>query len=374
MGSNLVAFLLSTDMQTEIVCPVRPSSASDAKNRILEEIRSASHVQGLILPTGWEVRLEIIVTEFDELPKVAADWAAKNLNISVEAFWHLASTITFENNGKLDVKAANRGSTQFALEAAGNLSAEVFNYFSTAYIAGKRTGRVDETPVDLSTATNNVYEKSKAESEELVTRTCHDKGLPYRIFRPSIVIGHSRTGRVNSSAGLYRMLDGMVKTVEITDRTDPNYRFERSNFRVDIDPNNWINMVPVDEVVESATALHKSGKASEDKIFHLVNTHDTSNADLLAACGERLGLELVSFEGSVDQADQYENIFNLSLRILKPYLNVPKRFDKTNVDEFLGKQPRDEWHPNQENLAKMIGWYLGNRVHPQRSPHPNKSR
>ena len=47
------------------------------------------------------------------------------------------------------------------------------------------------------TETNNQYERSKVDAEAVMA----DSNLHYRVFRPSIVIGHSRTLAAESSMG-----------------------------------------------------------------------------------------------------------------------------------------------------------------------------
>lgn len=358
LGSNLVASLLLQDSKSRIICPVRPLADKPAKNRVFDEIRKASYVQDIQIPPGWEERLEILETEFKNLASTATNWINRNADQTIDAFWHLASTVTFENSGKLDVKDNNVSSTRLALDTAVILNPSFFNYFSTAYVAGNRSGEIDEVIADRSTQTNNVYEESKLESEWQVKNTCEEVGLSYRIFRPSIVVGHSRTGRANSESGLYHILKGMVKSVKFTDRFDPAYRLNQNKFRVDIQPDSGINLVPVDKVIEKTLAIDAIGSGSEGRIYHLVSNQNASNADLLSICSERIGLELIGVGGNIDCFDQNEYMFNLAVRVFKPYLNSNKRFSAANIGNVLGKNSFDEWVPTRENLEKLVSWYL----------------
>jgi predicted RND superfamily exporter protein len=87
-----------------------------------------------------------------------------------------------------------------------------FCHFSTAYIAGRRQGRVRESEIDVGQRFNNPYESSKCRAELFVRDWSLRTGLAAFIFRPSIVVGDSREGRIVNFDGLYnfmRLLDSM---------------------------------------------------------------------------------------------------------------------------------------------------------------------
>src|SRR2546427_231127 len=80
------------------------------------------------------------------------------------------------------------------------LDARHYVHFSTAYVAGRRTGTILERPVVDSTDMNNPYEESKARAELLVADAT---GLRTWIMRPAVVIGHSETHATLSDQALY---------------------------------------------------------------------------------------------------------------------------------------------------------------------------
>jgi nucleoside-diphosphate-sugar epimerase len=65
-----------------------------------------------------------------------------------------------------------------------------FFYVSTAYICGTTTGTIPEDGMPARNGFRNIYEETKHEAERLVRAS----GLPFTIFRPSILLGNSRTG------------------------------------------------------------------------------------------------------------------------------------------------------------------------------------
>ncbi|MEM7254692.1 MAG: SDR family oxidoreductase [Pseudomonadota bacterium] len=83
-------------------------------------------------------------------------------------------------------------------------------HVSTAYVVGGRTGLVECDDLDPHGSFRNTYERSKAEAESRMRAAANE--LPITIFRPSIVVGDSRTGRSSGGNtvywGLRRYLEG----------------------------------------------------------------------------------------------------------------------------------------------------------------------
>src|SRR5207249_2624688 len=67
------------------------------------------------------------------------------------------------------------------------------HHVSTAYIAGNRTGVIKEDDLDYGQDFFNTYEQSKYETELMLERARAE--VPITIYRPSIIVGDSRTGR-----------------------------------------------------------------------------------------------------------------------------------------------------------------------------------
>jgi nucleoside-diphosphate-sugar epimerase len=69
-----------------------------------------------------------------------------------------------------------------------------FGHVSTAFVAGKRTGRIFEDELEHDRGFQNTYQQSKHEAERHVRR--HADRLPVVVYRPSIVLdGPNAPGR-----------------------------------------------------------------------------------------------------------------------------------------------------------------------------------
>jgi thioester reductase-like protein len=131
------------------------------------------------------------------------------------------------------------------------------DYIGTAYVAGKRSGRIMEDELDVGQEFSNSYEQTKMESEKLVRAFA--ERFPTAIYRPSIIVGNSKTGEAGSFQGFYQVL-----------------QFYRQIYGKGIiimlpaDPNTIVDIVPIDYVVDAIFSLMHSTK-SIGGCFHVAS-------------------------------------------------------------------------------------------------------
>ncbi len=147
-----------------------------------------------------------------------------------------------------------------------------FSHFSTAFVSGDREGVIAEDELDLHQSFRNIYEETKFQAEKLVRRAMKD--IPTCIFRPSIVVGDSRTGEIDRFDGPY-YLGILLVTSPLTVPLPL--------------PGNGVaplNVVPVDYVVEAALAI-SDNPASTGRTFHLVDPNPMSSRKVYERIAER---------------------------------------------------------------------------------------
>jgi len=138
--------------------------------------------------------------------------------------------------------AVNLEGTQNVNEFARSLpNLQKYNYISTCYVAGKREGRILETELEHHEGFRNYYEETKYLAEIEVERMKAD--LPVTIFRPSVVVGDSRTGEIPKYDGIYSLIHYLRKAPSLLRLVNVG------NSSV------TLNLVPVDFVVEAIVAL-----------------------------------------------------------------------------------------------------------------------
>jgi nucleoside-diphosphate-sugar epimerase len=149
-----------------------------------------------------------------------------------------------------------------------------YNYVSTCYVAGKRTGEILETELEHNAGFRNFYEETKYIAEMEVEALKRE--VPQTtIFRPSVVVGDSETGETASYNGVYYLIQYLRKAPSLL-------RFINvGNSRVKL------NLVPVDFVVEGIAALAKDENAS-GKTVALADPNPLTTAELFEAIAEAL--------------------------------------------------------------------------------------
>lgn len=128
------------------------------------------------------------------------------------------------------------------------------DYVSTAYVSGSRDDVV--SPDELTThglGWANFYEQSKFEAEALV-RAFREQGFPVSIYRPSTVVGDSRTGETSNFNVLYWPL-------RVYARGWWNLMIGYEETPVDV--------VPVNYVADCLVNLSLKGESTVGRNYHL---------------------------------------------------------------------------------------------------------
>ena len=145
----------------------------------------------------------------------------------------------------------------FAVECHEKGRLRKFNHISTMYVCGDYQGEFDETMLDVRQNFNNTYEKSKFEAEKLVHEYM-DKRLNCSIFRPSLIMGDSRSGKTNNFKLFYQPLRFFIN--EIYDEFPA-------------DKNCSQNFINIDTVAKTLVALLSNIKTS---IYHILSPNNIS--------------------------------------------------------------------------------------------------
>lgn len=99
-------------------------------------------------------------------------------------------------------KLINVEGTRNTLDFLGRFRAlKRFGYFSTTAISGTHSGAYLESDFNVGQQFKNHYESTKFEAEKLVRERMDS--IPTTIFRPTIIVGDSRTGEMEKIDGPY---------------------------------------------------------------------------------------------------------------------------------------------------------------------------
>src|SRR4029079_8383360 len=154
---------------------------------------SRERPQELVARWGGGGRVGAVAGDLTE-PLLGVDEATRAaLRGRIAHFFHLAAiydmTADEERNATLNV-----GGTGNAIALAADLEAGVLHHVSSVAVAGEYRGHFTEDMFDEDQPLPSPYHRTKFESERLV-RT--QAAGPWRVYRPSLVVGDSRTGEMD---------------------------------------------------------------------------------------------------------------------------------------------------------------------------------
>ena len=201
-----------------------------------------------------------------EVVAVTGDLTQPNLGIpdkvlaelkgQITNFYHLAAIYNLYASAEIQ-KAVNVQGTRNAIDAAAAMDARCFNQFSSIAAAGLYKGTFREDMFEEAEKLDNPYLQTKHDSEKVVREECK---VPWRVYRPGMVVGHSKTGEIDKVDGPYYFFKMIQKIRSMIPQWMPTIGIEGGR----------INIVPVDFIV--AAVDHISHAEGEDgKCFHLTD-------------------------------------------------------------------------------------------------------
>ncbi len=213
-------------------------------------------------------RVQTVVGDLSETGLgVDQAWVTEHAG-SIDHFFHLAAIYDMTADDATN-ETMNVGGTRHALELADSLRAGCFHQVSSVAAAGEYVGVFDETMFAEGQHLPSPYHRTKYESEKIV-RT--EATVPWRVYRPSIVVGHSETGAMDKVDGPYYFFPLMKMLRDTLPAWLPLVGVDLGD----------TNVVPVDYVAQAMDHLaHLPDRDGE--AFHLVNPEPQATVDMINA-------------------------------------------------------------------------------------------
>jgi len=250
IGRHLVERLLAREGEIHVL--VRPGSTGK--------------LDAMIERLGGGERIHAVAGDLSE-PWLGVDETTRAaLRGTVDHFFHLAAiydmTADETQNALLNV-----GGTQHAVDLANDLGARIFHHASSIAVAGTYEGHFTEDMFDEGQKLPTPYHRTKFESEKLVRNRVQGA---WRVYRPAIVVGDSRTGEMDKIDGPYYFFKALQKARRALPQWFPLIGLEVG----------WTNIVPVDWVAAVMDHIaHAPGL--DGQAFHLVNPRPQRAGDVL---------------------------------------------------------------------------------------------
>ena len=197
----------------------------------------------------------------DRAKALVGDLTAEDLGLSADIIGELGSVdhvvhcaAIYDVTAAEDAqRAANVDGTRAVIALARRLDATLHHVSSIA-VAGTFRGEYTEEDFDVAQDLPTPYHQTKFEAESLVRS---EPGLRYRIYRPAVVVGDSRTGEMDKVDGPYYFFPILAKVAKLP-----------SLLPVLLPDTGRSNIVPVDYVVDAIGELiHVPDR--DGQTFHL---------------------------------------------------------------------------------------------------------
>jgi NAD(P)-dependent dehydrogenase (short-subunit alcohol dehydrogenase family) len=185
----------------------------------------------------------------------------------IDHFFHLAAIYDMTADAESQRKSNVEG-TREAVRLAEALDAKRFHMVSSIAAAGLYKGTFTEDMFDeAEKVDNHPYFQTKHESEAVVRE---ESSVPWRVYRPGIVVGHSETGEMDKIDGPYYFFKLLQRARNALPQWFPGIGIEGRK----------INVVPVDFVAKAMDHIaHLDGL--DGQAFHLTDPDPLTAGQLI---------------------------------------------------------------------------------------------
>jgi NAD(P)-dependent dehydrogenase (short-subunit alcohol dehydrogenase family) len=258
----------------------------------------------------------------------------------VSHFFHLAAIYDLSADAQSQEESNVEG-TRHAVELADAVGARVFHHVSSIAAAGLYDGVFREDMFEEAEELDHPYFRTKHDSEAIVR---NESKAPYRIYRPGIVVGHSKTGEIDKIDGPYYFFKLIQKFRNALPPWMPTIGIEGGR----------INIVPVDFVADAIDHIaHKKGL--DGSCFHLTDPDPMRVGEVLNLFAKaahapqmtmRLNAKMFNFIPSfvVDSVMGLAPVRRIQKQVLSDlgipkemfrFVNYPTRFDARDAQKAL---------------------------------------
>ena len=184
----------------------------------------------------------------------------------IEHFFHLAAVYDMTAEDE-DNERANVTGTRNAVALANAIEAGILHHASSVAVTGSYKGMFREDMFDEGQKLPSSYHQTKFDSEKIVRE---ESSVPWRVYRPSVVIGHSKTGEMDKIDGPYYFFKALQKARHALPEWFPLVGLEFG----------YTNIVPVDYVAAAMDHIaHQPGL--DGQAFHLMASKSQRSGEVL---------------------------------------------------------------------------------------------
>jgi NAD(P)-dependent dehydrogenase (short-subunit alcohol dehydrogenase family) len=181
-------------------------------------------------------------------------------------FFHLAAVYDMTADDERN-RIANVEGTRHAVALANEIGAGIFHHTSSIAAAGQFKGLFREDMFDEGQKLTHPYYRTKFESEKIARSQTK---MPWRVYRPSIVVGNSKTGVMDKIDGPYYFFTAIKMARHYLPGWFPLIGPELG----------YTNIVPVDFVADAMDHIAHAPDL-DGQAFHLMNPKSQRSGEVM---------------------------------------------------------------------------------------------
>ncbi|MEE3848865.1 SDR family oxidoreductase [Gordonia sp. LSe1-13] len=249
IGRRVIERLLTVEADARIIALVRAGSLS-----AFSEFLATTDTAGRVTPLAGDLTTPGLGIEPGDLPEI-------DHVIHLGAVYDMAADADVAH-------AANVEGTAHVADLALATGA-LMHHVSSIAVAGDHRGTYTEDDFDTGQGFPTPYHRTKFEAEKIVRAR---EGLRWRVYRPSVVVGDSRTGEMDKIDGPYYFF-GHLKQLGVLPSSLPLPLPDLGN----------TNIVPVDFVAHAIVALCTVAPERSGRVHHLADPRRRTITDMYNA-------------------------------------------------------------------------------------------
>ncbi|WP_051377372.1 SDR family NAD(P)-dependent oxidoreductase [Paraburkholderia dilworthii] len=335
VGSALTANLLADGFRVLAV-----SRDDEAGHRTLAAVREAASGFSMDIETGIAELLQTI----DAGQGTLADAITEAHLCQVDVVWHCAAEMSYSPK-KLEYafRVNVCGTANLYRKVAASGRCKRFYYVSTAYTAGLRGGDTAEK-LHVGNPCVNSYQISKLCAEQSLFILHGEHALPLTIFRPTIVVGHSRTGWARRNGfGMYMFADVIAAASQAGLTTTC----------MNLPPLVRPDLVTVDRLVADMVGLTlRNTQGSGFEVFQCAGSRQLTTQQVVSTIGATLGVR-VTYGTPLTSLDQR---IDRAIDRNRPFASTDWTFSRSKLDAALGHPPGPPI-VDEAMLGRLVRWY-----------------
>jgi NAD(P)-dependent dehydrogenase (short-subunit alcohol dehydrogenase family) len=263
------------------------------------------------------------------------------LHNRIDHFFHFAALYDLSADPEAQI-AVNVEGTRNTIALAEAIQAKCLHHVSSIAAAGMFEGIFREDMFEEAEHLEHPYFATKHEAEKIVREDCK---VPWRVYRPGLVVGDSRSGEMDKVDGPYYFFKTLQRLRQLLPPWMPAIGLEGGR----------INIVPVDYVVDAMH--HIAHLAAQDRrCFHLTDPAPMRVGDVLNTFAQAAHGPAMSLRINAGLLDLIPDSVKARMMALPPLLRIKETLMQNlglpdNIMQFVNYPTRFDNRRAQALLA-----------------------